>query len=864
MPFDAREVTPTETYGAPESSHRADRGMIEAVDQWIETIHPDDCERAAEAIFPSGFRYMTTATRLAAHFIVAHDGGIRLLTSLHPSSLHYKPEKTGLDRAVLTEQNRLTDELVERAEELEGTSRGPIVAGLVLNNIDQEHFYRVWSSFWEGDLAEKAPRIAGRVLRAASYAEERTHLVSDLLERSLDDVFRLTPDELVFSLLYFKELGSIRDWVIEALLARHRANAAQVILGISQHAPHIPPSVPEATRLLNQEDPDNRLVAVGVALCLEIEPDYAIPMIVQWANHGVSSHAYNDFLVYKAQASDQKVLFDALASDALGQPEYRHPYLASSHHHLISDVGMVVEWLEANVANEGASRYSGALISEYLSTPPRGAPPDSLEPMKTLAHELYDRYGEGTEKAVLQENNLTDSKLPAYDELVAIALAKEVAEPSVKPDGEVVLRNIKGHPYTYESLGGSDLDKMVTRGALPWCADLYRRDLSHERAKDEEKLGSGKIAAEVFKMRDAIRQGQEITRQRWEERFRNINKRGVEFTPRQSQRLREDPYSWPEVRVLERLLPSFEVTIEPKDLPGLEGKRPEFLLSCEDGELILEVTTIGRKPEDVREGVKTSSGGQAKKKLQNKWREQFGECKGGIKTPVVIAVQPQWAHDLEFDLLNSLYGPQTFSYVLHKPSQQVVEEGTGRDVDKAFFEEDGVDCISAVAGISPEDRSNGPLKGELFRPLKSPRNPISPRMWVRLRTALYGPRPPELVSRISRIPEVTENDAKALVDYGVDDHSFFAAGLIPYPEGIPIGRERYQKLIENAAHLQTLVNRGRISDLRTAVGVDLSPLHEKGMFLLKQLLDSDEPPESFAMEIWKAMREEASRMLDSD
>ncbi len=79
-----------------------------------------------------------------------------------------------------------------------------------------------------------------------------------------------------------------------------------------------------------------------------------------------------------------------------------------------------------------------------------------------------------------------------------------------------------------------------------------------------------------------------------------------------------------------------------------------------------------------------------------------------------------------------------------------------------------------------------------------------------------------------------------------------------------VRRLRPKELIENAAHLQTLVHRGRISDLRTAVGVDLSPLHEKGMFLIKQLLDSDEPPEGFAVEIWEAMREEASRTLEGN
>ncbi len=864
MPVDVKRGTPTETYDAPESNHETDRETIGAVDDWIGSIHPDGCEKAAAAIFPIGLRYMSTSTRLAAHLITVHDKGVQLLTLLHASSLHYEPEKIGLDEAIRTKQKSLTEELIQEAQELEGRPRGPVVAGLVVRHMDDEHFDRVWSALWEGGLAEKAPRTAGRILRAAGSSEGRADYVSDLLNKSLDEVFHLVPDELAFTLLYFKQVEECRDWALESLLTRHGVKAARIILATCEHAPHTPSCVPDATRLLIANEPENRLAAVGAALCLEADPDFAVSTIARWANREYSDHVYDQFLVFKVQSTDQRDLFHALASSALEEPDFLHPTLARRHHYLVSDVGVVAEWIESSLEEAPASRYAAALVVDYLSTPPRGVPSDALEPLKEEAHELHERYGKRSKEDVLRGENLTDSGLRDYDLLVAIALAKDVEEPFVKPDSQVVLRNIKSFPYTHRALGGDALDRALTNGELPCCASVYARDLAASRAEDAVELMSSKIEPGVFERREQHRQLQEAARQKHEERFRNIITAGYEFTPSKSEEFRRDPYTWTEIRVLERLIPFFNVTVEPEDIPGLDGKNLDFLLRCDDGELILEVATIGRKPEDVREGVKMSSGGQAKKTLQNKWREQFGECKGDIELPVVIAIQPQWAHDLGFDILNSLYGPQTVSYVLHTPSQQVVEEGTGRDADKAFFALEGIDCISGVAAISAEDLRVGPLRGELFRPLESSLYPLSPRMWVRLRTALYGPRPMELVHRMSRIPDITENEAEALVDYGVDDHSFFAADKIPYRSGIPISEERYQDLVENARHLQTLVHSGRISDLRIAEGVDLRPLYEKGIFLIKQLLKTDEPPEGFSASIWRAMQEEAARFLKGD
>ncbi len=103
----------------------------------------------------------------------------------------------------------------------------------------------------------------------------------------------------------------------------------------------------------------------------------------------------------------------------------------------------------------------------------------------------------------------------------------------MKPDGDVVLQNIKKYPHTYGSLGGSALDRMISKGDQPCCASLYRHDLSLQRAEDEARSADGRITPDVFEVREGIYQRQESTRHLWEERFRYLSDSGKELTPRQ-------------------------------------------------------------------------------------------------------------------------------------------------------------------------------------------------------------------------------------------------------------------------------------------------------------------------------------------
>ncbi len=828
---------PVDVDGAPESWFRPDSTILEQVNKWIESGHPGNCtKRTGLLLSCRTHRYTVTTQKLVAHCIKEHGKGIELLCEMYRQG-HFPLDEieVGLADSIRTAQRRLCEEILDAGLASDDDAYVHAV-GLVARHLDVKHLSQVWNEIWMDGRARRASRAAGAVFRAAAFSASGSRLAIDLTATRMDEVFQLIPEVLVFCLVHSPEMRPVQDAAFQTLISTHGTNAASLILALSQYAHPIPKCVSQATRLLVNSDPENTIALVGLALCLELDPQYAIPIIADKVNSGKPIHPHNHFLEWSIQNTDQKSLFHAMASDAIRRDSVWHPTLAGAHHDLITDLDAVIQWTEKTAQNKEASRYNAALITEYLSGPPQSAATEKMKKLVDLAHTLHAKYGSQDEKFVCKEMSLTDPKLPSYDELVAIALAKDVVYPSESIDAEKLLANLKALPFTYRALGESQLDSEVRKGSLPPFAEFYASDVGSEDAKF--------IRAQEF-------------RKAWEERFSKISKAGIAVP---TQRLRTNRYIWSEMRILSQLIDLFEVEYEPKGVPGMGTKRPEFLLKSPEGSIIFEVAAIGAKPEDVRVGAKVSTGGTAKKTLQNKWREQFSECQGDFKVPAVIAIDTPHAAWDDFDIKNSLYGPLQYTFLIHQRSGQVIPQGTARDVEKAFFELENVECVSAVAHVGSREPDDRYLYGRIYRPLKTPRHPIDTKRWLRLRTALFGESPQELVAEMSCIPGISQREAKTLVDHGVDDFSFFATGSIEFPEGMPVEEHRFRELREEAKRLALIHRTGEIAYLRSARGVDLMPLHSEGIYTVRQLLETKLRPAKIEEQIWNRLREEAAAL----
>lgn len=840
------------------SGIKPDKATLSAIDHWIEKKHPADCESLLEALLPPDYDYATTATRLLAHCVEHHDVGLSSLARYEASSFAVHDDDVGLRDALRMSQDRLLDELMRDADELERAEHGAQATLTLLRALDADRFSKAWEFLWT-PRPPQFPRLAGVAVRAAAWSTEHSRHYRKLLDEDVTGAYTAVPQEVLFSLARAPALVEVRDGFLARILGSGGLRAAKLLIRNSR-GPDPSPVVLEATRLVLELDPGDETAPVGVAHCLGLDLRAVVPTIVTWMNSD-REYRHIDHPELRWRLRDYaETLLPACAEDAIKQPEAWQSVLAQMHYSRLRRYDVIADWLQENIDREEATRYSAALVIEALSAMHLSKDEALATRLQAVANRLHRRAGARSKDDLIREQNLSDPALGDRANLIAIAVARDVLEPPEPVDVALLRTNIKALPYTYAALGGPALDKDLEASRLPVWRFLYLNDLEALQGKLDEELNKGLLPADRYRWLWDHWESIRLRRDDWESDFKAIAAAGVEITSSYSRKLRENPYIWNEVRVLARLVSQFDVTLEPKNLPGMGKKRPEFLLESPDGPLIFELATIGDKPSDLRTGVKTSSGGEAKRTLNDKLKRQFGGSKTGIALPVVLGIQMRHALDLEFDLTNSLYGPLAVSFAVHRETGEVAKEGTTRDVEKAFFAQENVGCISAVAGIAPQTRENRFLVGGLYRPLKEPDEPLALSLWVRLRTALFGPRPAELVEEMGRIPGITPDEADVLIDAGVDSYGFFAAERLQKPESLPIDDGRWEELVDAAQHQQLLASTSAIWNLRAAKGVDLSPLERERIYLFRQLYENLRPSD-FPLETWTALMDEVEHYV---
>jgi hypothetical protein len=110
------------------------------------------------------------------------------------------------------------------------------------------------------------------------------------------------------------------------------------------------------------------------------------------------------------------------------------------------------------------------------------------------------------------------------------------------------------------------------------------------------------------------------------------------------------------------------------------------------------------------------------------------------------------------------------------------------------------------------------------------------------------------------IPGISVHEAEVLVKHGVDDISFFAAGIIDFPDDLPMAKARFELLRNQAERLALISRTGQIAYLNSAKGVNLSPLYDEGIYTVNQLLERSPKPQGVTEEVWTLLKEEAVRL----
>jgi hypothetical protein len=110
---------------------------------------------------------------------------------------------------------------------------------------------------------------------------------------------------------------------------------------------------------------------------------------------------------------------------------------------------------------------------------------------------------------------------------------------------------------------------------------------------------------------------------------------------------------------------------------------------------------------------------------------------------------------------------------------------------------------------------------------------------------------------MAAIPGISVEEPELLVKHGVDDVSFFAAGMIDFPEDLPMEKTRFEQLENEAERLALIEGTGRIAYVNSGKDIDLTPLYNAGVYTINQLLERNQKPHGVTEEVWTALKDEA-------
>jgi len=833
----------------------------EEISSWTTSIHDEGkCEEAIEILTDTeGGNYRATAHHLLAHMIEEHNFTLEDIAPVLESYHYYHTDQQRLADVYANESNRLANEL---KQELGDLPKSPGIKRclqlLIFYGLNESKLRELWSYTWEEGRYKNRKDVAELLFRQAAFKEDFFDLIEDVLEDKFDWLAEENLEYLLQAFLFSETLSGIREKYLEKLISEKEAEAAKIIVRNTGHKEISVPQTKKIYKLL--EEKGEKFASKAMALWLRNNFEEALPHLCELINRKHLNASFSHELQQAVKSTNPPQVFEKLAENVASTDENLPDFLASSHCRLLKyDEDVILSWLEDNWDRPELQKYSAGICVETLSEP--GLNEIKREFME-IAEKIFDKFGSRRREDVYEENKLKGRKDDKGQRQKALSLVQEIKEASYDLDVDSFLETIKKYPSTFEAFGGKSLEDFVNRrDMIPCYAWVYEMDIQNRKSEFEKLLAEYEDTDESSPLGlhlelKRIAEAEEF-RKIWEKRFDILldSKNAIE-----ERRVREDYTYWTELRFWAQLEPHFDVTVEPEKIPGLEDKKPDFLLNSPEGNLILEVTSLQKSPKELEERVKTSLGLRPQKGLKDKWKKQFKKCDEDPGLPIVIGIEVKSESQLMMDLPNSLYGPLSIRMTTDK-LKGAIEEGTTRDLDRAFFGRDNIECISAVVGICPEIIPKEDLNGELFRPFYRPHNKINWRLWVKLRDALFGSDKEHLIERMMKIPTITTEEAESLVEHGIDDPGYLASKRVTFPGGLQIPHERFEDLQGWAENLVRYQSSNHVSILNSVNKEVVEKLADEEIRTVEDVIEAEQKPDNIEEKTWEELRKEACELL---
>ena len=342
----------------------------------------------------------------------------------------------------------------------------------------------------------------------------------------------------------------------------------------------------------------------------------------------------------------------------------------------------------------------------------------------------------------------------------------------------------------------------------------------------------------------------------WENVFKVLDERMEEIPGKKLDELMNDDNILVEFEVLSRLAPFFEITIEPV-IAGLG--RLDALIKFKGEKALIEVATVQpRRDVSLAEGGTYIPGKDVKNTILNKFRGQLKEGKSTPGIPILIILNLEnFGHDLgSLEILNGIYGVTTFSVLS-------VEEGYPREKN-GFYDIEGTNIVTAIGAYERDLSGGDPLVGKLYRPPVAPVNKISQNFYLIIRNALFGKSETSDWKSLKRVYGIDEKMAQLLYSSGIEDREVLA-GIQEdefVVEGVP--SEKLLQLRDEARIAIGAISTDSVRFLKGMNRETLDLLQRKGIYLIKDILELETPPEGISPDVWALITEDAKRVSKSE
>ena len=651
--------------------------------------------------------------------------------------------------------------------------------------------------------------------------------------------------ELLISCLQcaFEENANEFRPVLESELIRRGADAASSYIEIARGGSATSaPILQKAVEILESEVPDSEDIDVGLAKIYENNPDFVVERIKErlLKRDTIELMDYGSLdAIKKCDVEPIMGMVESLIDE--GKLTHLHTKEIGLKN-LFLPIEKWIAWCEKWSDDERKEcviiSSLRIILTELINYESSEIRDRAVKLVKVFAKKKDIDYEKET-KGIKYQSDPHAGWENKEKAIKALQVLKVIQSPKVPIDLETLTNNLKKAPHLSKAIEVEWLIKNASQNNPHILAYIFSEKLD----ETEEVLPSQAYWENVFKILDEYKV--------------NIPKKKLD-------ELRKDANILSEFEVFSRLAPFFEITIEP-DIAGLGDL--DALIEFEGEKALIEVATVKEKLElSLAHGGIYFPGGKVKSVLLSKFKRQLKEGKSNPGIPILLLLNLENFGPVlgSQEILGGIYGEFQFAQSTHKETQEVVEEGYTRNKEHAFYNEEGTNIVTAIGAYHADLDRKDPLVGKFYRPFVTPVNKISQKFWVRIRNALFGKSETSDWKSLMQIYGVGEQMAKLLYSSGIEDREVLA-GIQEdefVVEGVP--SEKLLQLRDEARIAIGAISTDSVRFLKGMNRETLDLLQRKGIYLIKDILELETPPEGISPDVWALITEDAKRVSKSE